>query len=332
MARDPAAAGEARRWLDREAPGLAARLPLFAEAMAGVAGAWTDGFCSLTATPAVFAAGPLAEARVAGLPLRRGRDPVFAVLDAPGWNTAVGLQFDRAFIASVVEALFGGGEAEAAEAAAAAADGPLTALERRIAEVVAMQAAEALEAGFAGLMPSAFRLDRVQPKPDLAFLGRPGAAVAVATLTLRTLGRTAAIDLLVARAALDGFADRLAVLPADEPENADPRWSERLEGQVSRAPMALSAVVALDPMTLGALAGLRPGQVLPLPRDAATHVRLVCEGRELFRCDLGQSTGHFTVRIDEAVGGAAVAPEPRATPAQGSGPSVAHGAATPESH
>lgn len=289
--------GAPRRWFDRGAPSLADRMPLLAEAMGLVAAAWTDGFGALTATPASFAFSGLSEARVAALTVRRGREPVFAVLDAPGWGTGVALQFDRGFVSAVVEALFGGDDGDGE----AAPTGPLTAVERRIAEVIAVQASDALKAGFADILPSSFPFDRVQPKPDLAFLGRPNAAVVVGTLTLRTLGRTAEIDLVVARAALDGFAERLAVLPADEPENTDPRWSERLEGQVSRAPMALSALVELDRMTLGALAALKVGQVVALPRDAAQDVRLVCQGRELFRCDLGQSGGHYTVRIDEPV-------------------------------
>ncbi|RYC30807.1 hypothetical protein D3273_16565 [Lichenibacterium minor] len=286
-----------RRWFDRAAPSLGARMPLFGEAMSLVAAAWTDGFGALTAAPAAFAFSGLAEARVASLPLRRGREPVFAVLDAPGWGTEIALQFDRAFVSAVVEALFGGDDGDEE----GAPTGPLTAVERRIAEVIAVQATDALKAGFADVLPSSFVFERVQQKPDLAFLGRPNAAVVVATLTLRALGRTAEIDLVAARAALDGFAERLAVLPADEPENTDPRWSERLEGQVSRAPMTLSALVELDRMTLGALAALKVGQVVTLPRDAAQDVRLVCEGRDLFRCDLGQSGGHYTVRIDEPV-------------------------------
>ncbi|RYB03040.1 FliM/FliN family flagellar motor switch protein [Lichenibacterium ramalinae] len=286
-----------RRWFDRGTPGLGERIPLFGEAMTLAASAWTEGFAALTATPAAFLVGGLAETRVASLPHRRGRDAVFAVLDAPGWGTTVGLLFDRTFVSTVVEALFGGGDE-----LDAASEGPLTAVERRIAEVVAMQASEALKVGFAEVLPSAFPFDRVQAKPDLAFLGRPNAAVVVATLRLKTLGQVAEIDLLVARAALDGFVDQLAVLPADEPANTDPRWSERLESQLSRAPMSLSAMVELDRMTLGALAALQVGQLLTLPRDAATDVRLVCEGRTLFRCDLGQSAGHYTVRVDEPVG------------------------------
>jgi flagellar motor switch protein FliM len=290
--------GAPRLWFDRDtAPGIAARIPLFGEAMAMVARSWTDGFAALTATPATFVFLGLKETRIVSLPLRRGRDPVFAVLQAGGWDTPVGLQFDRAFVSTAVEALFGGDDEDGSEAQS----GPLTAVERRIAEVVALQASDALKAGFADVLPSSFVMTGIQPKPDLAFLGRPNAAVLVATLGLKTLGRTAEIDLLVSRAALDGFVDRLASLPADEPENTDPRWSERLGQQVSHAPMTLTAVIEAEPMTLGALSALRVGQLLALPPDAATDVRLLCQGRELFRCDLGRSAGLYTVRVDEPV-------------------------------
>ncbi|MGI4764066.1 MAG: FliM/FliN family flagellar motor switch protein [Janthinobacterium lividum] len=285
-----------RLWFDRDAaPSLTARIPLFGEAMDKVARAWTEGFAALTATPVTFAFVGLTETRNAGLAHRRGRDPVFAVLQASAWGTPVGLQFDRAFVASVVEAMFGGDD----DGLDDAETGALTAVERRIAEVIALQAADALTAGFVDVLPSTFAVDRIQPKPDLAFLGRPNAAVLVATLSLKALGRVAEIDMLVARAALDGFVDRLALLPADEPQNTDPRWSERLEKQVSHAPMTLSALIEAEPMTLGTLAALQVGQMLALPRNAATDIRLVCEGRELFRCDLGRSAGHYTVRVDE---------------------------------
>ena len=293
-----------RLWFDRSAaPGLAARIPLFGEAMDQVAKAWTDGFAALTATPVTFAFVGLKETRNASLPHRRGRDPVFAVLQAGAWGTAVGLQFDRAFVSAVVEALFGGEDDGLAETQT----GPLTAVERRIAEVIALQASDALKAGFVDVLPSTFVVDRIQPKPDLAFLGRPNAAVLVATLSLTTLGRAAEIDLIMARAALDGFVDQLASLPADEPENTDPRWSDRLEKQVAHAPMSLTAWIEAEPMTLEILSTLHVGQVITLPRDASTDVRLVCEGRELFRCDLGQSAGLYTVRVDEPV-------RPRAEP------------------
>ena len=292
------ASGAPRLWFDRAAaPSLTARIPLFGEAMDQVARAWTEGFAALTATPVTFAFLGLKETRNATLSHRRGRDPVFAVLRAGAWGTSVGLQFDRAFVASVVEALFGGEDDGLDEAQT----GLLTAVERRIAEVIALQASDALQAGFVDVLPSTFTFDRVQPKPDLAFLGRPNATVLVATLGLKTLGRSAEIDLLVTRAALDGFVDRLAILPADEPENTDPRWSERLEKQVSHAPMSLTALIEAEPMTLESLAAMHVGQVLVLPRDAATAVRLVCEGRDLFRCDLGRSAGLYTVRVDEPV-------------------------------
>ena len=148
-------------------------------------------------------------------------------------------------------------------------------------------------------MPTAFRFLKVQSKPDLLFLGRPNAAVVVGSLRLVALGHTVGIDLLVSRASLDVFAERLAVLPADEPPCPDPRWCEQLEGEVSRALVSLEAVIELQPMTLGSIAKLEPGSVLLLPRNAANNVRLFCEGKDLFRCDLGQSSGLYTVRVEE---------------------------------
>ena len=291
---DAAARGASHRWFERGATSLGDKLPLFGEAIGKVAAAWTDGFAALTATPASFVFVGLSESRVAALAERRGSDPVFALLDAPGWGSAVVLQFDRAFVASAVEALFGG-EGEEGEMPS----GPLSPVESRIAEVAAAQAAGALNAGFAEILPSAFRFERILAKPDLSMLGRPNAGAVVATLRLKALGQATEVDILVPRAALDVFAERLSVLPDDAPAVPDARWAARLEGGVSRAPMLLSAIVELDPMTLGTLAALRIGQVLSLPRDAAGEVKLVCSGKPLFRCDLGQAAGLLTVRIEE---------------------------------
>ena len=283
------------RWFDKVSTRLD-KMPLFGEALATTALAWSDSLVALSGAAPVFSFAGLADTKVAGLLRRRGADPVFAVLDAPGWSTQVGLQFDRAFVSTVVEALFGGADEEFGPGKP---DGPLSAVETRIAEVAAGQAAEALRAGFAGILPTAFRVMRVQSKPDLLFLGRPNAAVVVGSLRLVALGHSVGIDLLVPRAALDAFAERLAVLPADEPPCADPRWCEQLEGEVSRALMSLEAIIELKAMTLGSIAKLQPGSLLPLPRNAANNVRLLCEGKDLFRCDLGQSSGLYTVRVEE---------------------------------
>ena len=285
----------AARWFDKVSTRLD-KMPLFGEALATTALAWSDSLAALSGAAPVFSFAGLADTRVAGLLRRRGADPVFAVLDAPGWSTQVGLQFDRAFVAAVVEALFGGADEEFGPGKP---DGPLSAVETRIAEVAAGQAAEALRAGFADILPTAFRVMRVQSKPDLLFLGRPNAAVEVRSLPLVALGNSIDIDLLVPRAALDAFAERLAVLPADEPPCADPRWCEQLEGEVSRALMSLEAIIEMQAMTLGSIAKLQPGSLLPLPRNAANNVRLLCEGKDLFRCDLGQSSGLYTVRVEE---------------------------------
>ncbi len=105
----PPEAALAARWFDKVSSRLD-KMPLFGEALAAAALAWSDSLAALSGAAPVFSFAGLADTKVAGLLRRRGADPVFAVLDAPGWSTQVGLQFDRAFVSTVVEALFGGAD------------------------------------------------------------------------------------------------------------------------------------------------------------------------------------------------------------------------------
>ena len=290
-------AASAARWFDKVSSRLD-KMPLFGEALAAAALAWSESLAALSgAKPHLQLRGPrrhqgggpaAASRRRSGLRRPRraglvdpGRAPVQTALSCPPSS----------------EALFGGADEELAPGKP---EGPLSAVETRIAEVVAGQAAEA----------SAGRLrrratDRLpisegakQARPPLPRAAECGRGCRIATARRLWVNRFG-IDLLVPRAALDVFAERLAVLPADEPPCPDPRWCEQLEGEVSRALMSLAAVIEMQPMTLGSIAKLQPGAVLPLPRNAATNVRLLCEGKDLFRCDLGQSSGLYTVRVEE---------------------------------
>jgi Flagellar motor switch protein len=54
-------------------------------------------------------------------------------------------------------------------------------------------------------------------------------------------------------------------------------------------------------LPLSALTGLDVGQILQLPLDARTSVTLAADGRVLFRGEIGQDGGHYSVRVAEAV-------------------------------
>ncbi len=292
-------------WFEKPGGSPADRIPAFREALADVATAWQSRFTSLAAAQGEILFSDVAVCKVDEIVVRRAPGAQLAVVKASGWNTRIGISFDRIFVTTMVEALFGGG----GEDLTATATAPLSPVDLQIADVVVRQVSEALALGFAKRLPSAFVPEGFQTKFDATFLGKPGAAVVVGTLTLSTLDNVVELDVLVPLAAMMVFADELAEPPDDSQSYEDPRWTQRLEAEISRASMSLTACVDLDPMELGAIATLEVGQLIELPKGATGKIRLQCEGDDLFLCDLGQSSGFYTVRVEQAIGTVATKPE-----------------------
>ena len=64
----------------------------------------------------------------------------------------------------------------------------------------------------------------------------------------------------------------------------------------------------MRPMTLGRVARFEVGQLLEFEADAGSQAILSSGGTDLFRCELGQSSGHYCLRIDDDI--AAGGPSP----------------------
>jgi flagellar motor switch protein FliM len=289
--------GAPGQWFEKPGASPVDKIPAFREALADVARAWNEHFATLAASEGEIKVEAVTVCRVDEVLARRSSS-VLGMLQAPGWNTRVGVCFDRVFVCTMVEALFGGGGEDLAESANA----PFSPVDLQIAEVIARQVGDAMAAGFAKRLPSSFKPAGLQwAKLDPSFLGKPNATVVIGTLQLATLGGTVTLDVLVPLAAIMVFADELAREGDGDPVYDDPRWSQRLETEVSRATMHLTATVDLEPMTLGAIASLREGQLLELPRGAGQRIRLLCGKDVLFRCDLGQSDGFYTLRVKDAL-------------------------------
>ncbi|MCW6507355.1 FliM/FliN family flagellar motor switch protein [Lichenifustis flavocetrariae] len=298
------------RWFEKSGGSAADKIPAFRDAMADVAKAWQDRFAALASVEGEIAVEDVTVCKVDEILDRRGTGSVLAVLQAPGWNTRIGINFDRIFVTTMVEAWFGGGGEDVADSA----DLPLSPVDLQIVDVVIRQLSDSLTAGFAKRLPSSFRSEGMQAKFDPSFLGKPVSTVVVGTLALATLGGRVHVDVLVPLAAMLVFAEELAEPEDDERVYGDPRWTQRLETEVSRASMYLTAYLDLHPMTLGFIAALQEGQLIELPKGAGQRIRLQCGDDDLFLCDLGQSEGFYTLRVDEVLGVVEPVPEPEPVP------------------
>jgi flagellar motor switch protein FliM len=303
--------GAPAQWFEKPGGSPVDKFPAFREALADVARAWNDHFALLAATEGEIKVDDVTVCRVDEVVSRRSGGAVLGLLQAPGWNTQVGISFDRLFVTTMVEALFGGGGEDMAASAAT----PFSPVDLQIAEMLTRHVADALATGFAKRLPSAFTPNGLQwAKLDAGFLGKPNTTVVIGTLALATLGGRVTLDVLVPLAAMMVFAEELGREGDGGPIYDDPRWTQRLETEVSRAAMRLTALVDLNPMTLGAIASLREGQLIELPRSAGERVRLLCGPDDLFRCDLGQSDGFYTLRVNHPLGPSESEPAAEAGP------------------
>lgn len=297
------AAGQGR-WFGGAAGGAPDRLPRFADAMTEVARALTENLASLSASPGEVRFKGIGTGKVESLLDRKRLPFVLVNVFAEGWNTPLAFHFDQATVNLVVHALFGGSDEDF--------DPPertsFSAIEQRIAMILAEQCADALARAFKDVLPSTFAVEPIKAKPDLSRLGRASAALTVATLQLSVVGAPVEIDIVIPQAALDGFRDELSAGETERQVKPDPEWSDRMEAEVARTRIRLQARLELPPMTLGGLAALEVGQTLAFEPDAGKAALLSSGGTDLFRCVLGQSEGRLSLRVEHELAGGGSSP------------------------
>jgi flagellar motor switch protein FliM len=89
--------------------------------------------------------------------------------------------------------------------------------------------------------------------------------------------------------------------PSDGEEVApdQPEWLEQLTNQVTSSHVTLEANIALNDITLGEVARLQPGDVLPFADEGSVRALLKASGKEIFWCEFGKAGNRYTVRVLE---------------------------------
>ncbi|MCV0409184.1 MAG: FliM/FliN family flagellar motor switch protein, partial [Rhizobiaceae bacterium] len=73
----------------------------------------------------------------------------------------------------------------------------------------------------------------------------------------------------------------------------------RFNSEIMRSVVRLEATIPMGTLTLSRIAGLAVGEVIPMPKTAATDTRLSARGKTLYSCEFGKLGENFTVRIRE---------------------------------
>jgi flagellar motor switch protein FliM len=178
---------------------------------------------------------------------------------------------------------------------------PRTAIEAALLEALARALGKAFEAAFAMVARVAFSFERLTTIKDPLALGRRDGEAAAARFTIGMSGGVCECLLLLPQAFLLPLRAELANDPEAEPPAADQRWSRLMEAGVHQTQLPVTAVLEEVSMSLGDIANLNVGGLLPLQCNDFTAIRLLCSGRGMFTCKLGQADGHYRLEVESPI-------------------------------
>lgn len=244
------------------------------------------------------------EGALAGLKMAAKRDlpaghrpgSVAAAIECPGLSCTLLATLDAALVHALVELLCGGSGSECSPDEMRQA----TLIDAQYAQIVMGLVSGAITAEWASRGFGTAKPIKIEGAPSSDVCGAKIDELVVAHVAITLFGLRGLLTLALPPKAVDAFA------PPDEDAvaleaTADPRWSTSLKREVERAEIRIDVLLAAQPLSLRAIAQLKVGQMLVLPSDARTQASLVCDGRTLYRGEIGQSDDVYSLRIDEVV-------------------------------
>jgi flagellar motor switch protein FliM len=291
-----AAGGVSDRLLD--AAGITIdRLPMLNVIFDRVATYCADGLRHMSASPSYFSVSNIESGRIGDILEDYDSNAIAAMYHAVDWDTRILVGFDRDFVFTMIEVLFGsdGSEPPVDDERA------FSNIEMRVAQALFDEAGRAVQQAFGPISKTALNLERIETRMDFAIIGRRNNLAVVAKLLIQALGRGGEMFVIIPQSALSPMRQSLAHVVSTDVATADPRWSKQMQSEVSRTAVSLKAVLEERTVDLGDVAGFQVGQVLELQATPATLVRLECNGQALFRCRLGQSQGAYMLQVEDVI-------------------------------
>jgi flagellar motor switch protein FliM len=273
------------------------RLPMLPVVVKRLAKGFGDVFRRATETPTQLTVKDIAGKKMGDILDGFEGKSIVAVFHAPDWDQRILIGLDRALIFTVVEVLLGGDGTEPPFFDSR----DFSQIEMGFAHFMFDQAAAILNEAFAPVVRCSFGFEHAETKMEFALIGKRSHGTILAEMQLEALDRHGGISLVIPQSALQSIRQELARQPEDEAAAVDPGWTRLFENQIARAEVYVRAVIEERHLTLADIAAIHVGSVLPLQTTPRSLIRLESNDQLLFRCELGQANGYYTVRIEEGV-------------------------------
>lgn len=271
------------------------RLPMLPVIFDRVANQCAEQMRAVAASPCYFSMSHIEQGRIGDLLDPYESNAVTAILEVPEWDSEVVLGFDRDFIFTIIEVMFGADGNEQPEE-----DGrTFSNIEMKVCSKLADTVANILTQAFSVATKATFRVERLETRMHFAVIGRRTAQAAAAKFLVQAINRGGEMFVILPYAGLQMVRRALGSAAHAEVGTRDPDWVRQMQAGVTRADVKLRAILEEREVTLGDIAAFRLGQTIQLSATPRTPVRLEANEQPLFWCQLGQADGIYKLRVDD---------------------------------
>ena len=251
----------------------------------------------MAASPMYYSLSGIESGRITEILEMYEANAVAGIFHAPEWDSHILIGFDRDFIYTMVEILFGsdGSEPPVEEARG------FSTIELRMAQTLFEQVAKALQASFSLIVDTKFKLERIETRMDFAIIGRRNNQAVAAKFLLQALNRGGEMFVIIPQSVLNPMRKALSHVVTGESSGRDPRWMKQIATEVKKTEVTLKAVLEERFLSLGEIADLKVGDVIELQATPRSRIKLEGNHQGLFWCHIGQSEGSYVLKVDEHI-------------------------------
>ncbi|MFD1695845.1 flagellar motor switch protein FliM [Roseibium aestuarii] len=273
------------------------RLPMLPVVFDRMARVMADALRQKSASPSYISVSCIENDRIGDILDEFESNALVAVLYSAEWDARVLVGFDRDFIFTLAEVLFGGDGTEPP----IDEERNFSNIETRLARTVFDVAARALEESFEPIARTSLKLERIESRMDFAIVGRRNNPAVVARLLLQAIGRGGEVFVIMPHSTLNPLRQRLSQVLAGEMSTRDKQWTQHFHNEIQRTEVRLEAILEEREMTLADIASLQVGQMIELQATVRSPVTLSCNQQPIFTCQLGQLNGSYTLQIEDLI-------------------------------
>lgn len=224
-------------------------------------------------------------------------DGICGIFYSPEWEARILIGADRRFTFSAAEGIFGGDGTEMPHES----DRAFSTVETRTMRRIFEESASGLRSLIEVVDRIGLEFERMESKLDFSSIGVSDVPAVMAQFIVQIYDGGGRLFVIMPQAQLVPYRRNLERERVPEPPAHDPVWARSLLTEVGRAEVQLDAVLEGPTLAIGAVADLRPGQILHLAATRDSLLSLESMGEVMFRAKLGQADGMFTVLVDHPV-------------------------------